>query len=187
MPKKTLTKQQKREQRKQKAEQWLTTYTGSHMVKAYRKKFNVDAKCALRELEELGYSFTDQEKVNLLTGQESLTQQKQQEQDRALLEIADDIMPHENTVLDFCESEEEILAVLLEFGVTMQTQKKQKQGLPKNWKGHYCKICQRQLANERFSGKGHKAHICKACASRLKAERRAANKERQQKKDENLE
>ncbi len=187
MPKKTLTKQQKREQRKKKAAQWLTTYNGSHVVKAYRKRFNVGIECALRELGELGYAFTDQEKHNLLDGHDALLGQKQREKDRALLELAGDIMLHENTDLDFCESEEEILAVLQELGVTMQTQKKQKQGLPKNWKGHYCKICQRQLANERFSGKGHKAHICKACASRLKAERRAANKERQQKKDENLE
>ena len=31
-------------------------------------------------------------------------------------------------------------------------------------KGHYCKICGRYRANERFSSKGHAAHICKECA-----------------------
>jgi hypothetical protein len=182
MPKKPLTKQQKREKRKRKAAQWLTTYNGSHVVKAYRKKFNVGIECALRELEELGYAFTDQEKHNLCNGHDALLGQKQWEKDRALLELAGDIMLHESTNLDFCESKEEILAVLRESGVTAPPKKKPKQGLPKNWKGHFCKVCQRYLANERFSGKGHKAHICKACASRLKAERKAVNKERQQNK-----
>jgi hypothetical protein len=176
MPKKALTKQQKREQRKKKAAQWLTTYNGKHVVKAYRKKFNVGIECALRELEELGYAFTDQEKHNLSNGHDALIEQKQREKDRALLERAGDIMLNENTDLDFCESEED-LAVLHESGVTAPPKKKPKQGLPKNWKGHYCKVCQRYLANERFSGKGHKVHICKACASRLKAERKAATKE----------
>ena len=30
--------------------------------------------------------------------------------------------------------------------------------------GHYCRICGRTRANERFSGKGHKKHICKECS-----------------------
>ena len=30
--------------------------------------------------------------------------------------------------------------------------------------GHYCKICGKYKANEKFSGKGHAAHICKECA-----------------------
>jgi len=30
--------------------------------------------------------------------------------------------------------------------------------------GHYCRICGRVRANERFSGKGHKNHICKECS-----------------------
>ena len=38
--------------------------------------------------------------------------------------------------------------------------------------GHYCKICGRYRANERFSGKGHAAHICKQCA-KLPAEKRS--------------
>jgi hypothetical protein len=31
--------------------------------------------------------------------------------------------------------------------------------------GHYCRICHRRRANERFSGKGHRDHICKDCLS----------------------
>jgi hypothetical protein len=122
-------------------------------------------------------------KNKLLDGHDALLGQKQREKDRAA-GVAGDIMLNENTELDFCESGEEILAVLQESGVTAPKAKKPKQGLPKDWKGHYCKVCQRQLANERFPGKGHKAHICTACASRLKAERKAANKERLQSKTE---
>jgi ribosome-binding protein aMBF1 (putative translation factor) len=29
--------------------------------------------------------------------------------------------------------------------------------------GHYCRICGRTRANEKFSGKGHKNHVCKDC------------------------
>ena len=38
--------------------------------------------------------------------------------------------------------------------------------------GHYCKICGKYKANEKFSGKGHATHICKAC-SRLSAAEKA--------------
>ena len=37
--------------------------------------------------------------------------------------------------------------------------------------GHYCWVCGRVRANERFSGKGHARHVCKDCA-RLPAEPR---------------
>ncbi len=30
--------------------------------------------------------------------------------------------------------------------------------------GHWCRICERVLPNEKFSGKGHRNHICKKCA-----------------------
>lgn len=39
--------------------------------------------------------------------------------------------------------------------------------------GHYCRICGRNRANERFSGRGHKAHICKDCKRLPKAKRQA--------------
>ena len=38
--------------------------------------------------------------------------------------------------------------------------------------GHYCKICGKYKANEKFSGKGHANHICKDCAS-LPADKKA--------------
>jgi hypothetical protein len=37
--------------------------------------------------------------------------------------------------------------------------------------GHYCRICGRIRANEKFSGRGHRAHICKDC-QRLPLEER---------------
>ncbi|WP_407270516.1 hypothetical protein [Radiobacillus sp. PE A8.2] len=30
-------------------------------------------------------------------------------------------------------------------------------------RGHFCKVCGRTRANEKFSGKGHRLHICKDC------------------------
>lgn len=40
--------------------------------------------------------------------------------------------------------------------------------------GHYCKICGKYKANEKFSGKGHAVHICKACSSLSAAEKAEA-------------
>ena len=37
--------------------------------------------------------------------------------------------------------------------------------------GHYCRICGRVRANERFSGHGHRTHVCKDC-QRLPREHR---------------
>ena len=36
--------------------------------------------------------------------------------------------------------------------------------------GHYCRICGRIRANERFSGRGHRDHICKECQRRPREE-----------------
>lgn len=33
----------------------------------------------------------------------------------------------------------------------------------KRYRGHYCWVCRRIRANERFSGKGHSRHICRDC------------------------
>jgi hypothetical protein len=41
----------------------------------------------------------------------------------------------------------------------------------KRYRGHYCKVCNSILANEKFSGKGHSNHICKKC-SKLPLEER---------------
>jgi len=56
MPKKKKqpNKTQRREARLRKARQWVPTYTGTHLARAYRKKFGVDPACAIRDLEEIG-------------------------------------------------------------------------------------------------------------------------------------
>ena len=45
--------------------------------------------------------------------------------------------------------------------------------------GHYCKVCGRYRANEKFTGKGHAMHICKDCAKlppEVKAEQETLNR-----------
>jgi len=37
--------------------------------------------------------------------------------------------------------------------------------------GHWCRICGRNLPNEKFSGKGHRNHICRKCSKLPKEER----------------
>jgi hypothetical protein len=37
------------------AKQWLPTYPGGRLIKAYRKKYRIGVACAARELHELGY------------------------------------------------------------------------------------------------------------------------------------
>lgn len=36
--------------------------------------------------------------------------------------------------------------------------------------GHFCRVCGRSRANEKFSGKGHAAHVCKDCERRRRTE-----------------
>ena len=48
------TKTEQREARLRKARQWALTYEGSHIVRAYRKRFKVDYSCALNDLEAIG-------------------------------------------------------------------------------------------------------------------------------------
>jgi hypothetical protein len=48
----------------------------------------------------------------------------------------------------------------------------------KKRQGHYCRVCGRYRANEKFSGKGHARHICKDCAREQKA---AAHQHRREK------
>ena len=52
--KKKQTKAERREARLRKARQWALTYEGSHIVRAYRKRFKVDYTCALKDLEAIG-------------------------------------------------------------------------------------------------------------------------------------
>jgi len=52
--------------------------------------------------------------------------------------------------------------------------------MAKKKQGHFCRICHRHRANEKFSGKGHRQHICKEChreQQQQKRERKRANKQ----------
>lgn len=42
----------------------------------------------------------------------------------------------------------------------------------KKQQGHYCKICGRYRANEKFGGKGHREHICKDCNRDIQEQKR---------------
>lgn len=44
---------------------------------------------------------------------------------------------------------------------------------------HWCRICDRYKANEKFSGNDHRNHICKLCSRRPIAERNAIDQERE--------
>ena len=53
-PKKKQTKTERHDARIRKARQWVLTYQGSHIVRAYRKRFGVDTTCALKDLGVIG-------------------------------------------------------------------------------------------------------------------------------------
>lgn len=50
---------------------------------------------------------------------------------------------------------------------------------------HYCRICGRDLPNEKFSGKGHVIHVCKDCMKDRRA-RRKENREANLKRKEEI-
>lgn len=49
----------------------------------------------------------------------------------------------------------------------------------KKQQGHYCRICGRYRANEKFSGKGHRTHVCKDCHQEQQSSKRLLKKARQ--------
>ena len=44
--------------------------------------------------------------------------------------------------------------------------------------GHYCMICGRMQANEKFSGKGRKNHVCKDCSEKISKRERQSSLDR---------
>lgn len=57
----------------------------------------------------------------------------------------------------------------------------------KKRQGHYCRVCGRYRANEKFSGKGHARHICKDCAREQKAAARQRRREKLAREQEVME
>jgi len=73
--KKNPTRTQKKESRIARAKNWLPTYEGTKVVKAYRKKFHVDTVCAVRELQEIGHEFQPGYIENLLKAEAARVEQ----------------------------------------------------------------------------------------------------------------
>ena len=73
--KKAPTRTPKKESRIAMAKNWLPTYEGKKVVRAYRKKFHVDIACAARELQEIGYVFQPGYVENLLRSEAARIEQ----------------------------------------------------------------------------------------------------------------
>jgi hypothetical protein len=79
MPKKRRPdKTERREIRLRKARQWILTYTGSHIVRAYRERFHVDYSCALSDLKAI--DALSRERLALLRRDEEIRLQKKREE-----------------------------------------------------------------------------------------------------------
>jgi hypothetical protein len=92
--KKTPTRTQKKESRIARARNWLPTYEGTKVVRAYRKKFHVDIVCAVRELQEIGYEFQPGYVDNLLKAEAvRIEQLKIKKEEKRLLEEYNDLNP----------------------------------------------------------------------------------------------
>lgn len=87
--KKRPTKTERRETRLRKARQWILSYEGSHIVRAYRKRFKVDVTCALRELGEIGALAPDKLAVMQEAEQKRLVNMRQNREKRKQQEIYD--------------------------------------------------------------------------------------------------
>ena len=89
--KKSLTRTQKKESRIARARNWLPTYEGNKVVRAYRKKFCVDIICAVRELLEIGYEFKPGYVDSLLKSEAARIEQlKAKKAEKRLAEEQDD-------------------------------------------------------------------------------------------------
>lgn len=95
MPKKKQTKTQRHDARIRKARQWVLTYQGSHIVRAYRKRFGVDTTCALKDLGEIGA--LSPEKLAVMQRAEQLRlERKRREREEKELQAFYDRFPNSN-------------------------------------------------------------------------------------------
>lgn len=78
--KKKKPKPERREQRLRRARQWVLAYSGSHIVRAYRKRFKVDVSCALNDLEAIG-ALSPEKLETLRRAEEIRLHQKQKERE----------------------------------------------------------------------------------------------------------
>lgn len=87
--KKKLTKTERREVRLCKARQWILTYQGKHIVRAYRKRFRVDNTCALRDLGEIGALSPEQLAAKQEAERIRLAQKRQEREEKERQAIFD--------------------------------------------------------------------------------------------------
>lgn len=83
--KKKLTKSERREVRLRKARQWALTYEGSHIVRAYRKRFRLDPVCALNDLREIGV-LSPEKLAEMKRAEELRLEQKRREREQRACE-----------------------------------------------------------------------------------------------------
>lgn len=83
-------KTERREERLRKARQWVLTYDGKHIVKAYRKRFKVDVTCALKDLGEIGALNPEELAVKQKAEQLRLEQRRKEREQKALQKMADE-------------------------------------------------------------------------------------------------
>ena len=85
--KKQPTKTQRRETRLRKAREWVQSYNGQQLARAYRKKFGIDPVCAIQDLEAIG-AVTPEEAAALrekeAVRQEQLRREREKKQEQRL-------------------------------------------------------------------------------------------------------
>ena len=82
--KRKLNKEERKRRRLQKGNQWLLTYQGTpkHMVKHYRERFHVDSMTAVKDLQELGVNYTQEQLDNIKQAEEERLKQKRLQKEK---------------------------------------------------------------------------------------------------------
>lgn len=79
-----LNKEERKRRRLQKGKQWLLTYQGTpkHMVKHYRERFHVDSMTAVKDLQELGVNYTQEQLDNIKWAEDERLKQRRLEKEK---------------------------------------------------------------------------------------------------------
>ncbi len=97
--KKALPPRRKRMNRKSRLESarhWLGDYEGTHLARAYRKRFGVDWPCAFKELEMLGVAFDPAYVEEVLRGAERDAEAKRKKKAEARAEPLGSLGAHQD-------------------------------------------------------------------------------------------
>ncbi len=92
MPKKKQTKEELRQARLRKGRQWVLTYEGSHIVRDYRKRFNVDNTCAVKDLSEIG-ALSPEKRAEMQQAERLRLAQKHREREQTMEECLAERFP----------------------------------------------------------------------------------------------